>query len=489
MKTKFLFAGLVAFSIVRSAIAADPSTDAKNSWPQWRGPLATGVAPLADPPNEWSETKNVKWKVKIPGAGSSTPAIWGNKVFILTAIATGKKPEKKTAEFLGNAAPYGDGTNAETPRPEFQPRREGRPPGRDGFRGGPGGPGGFRGGPGGGRGEAPSELYQFVILCIDRNTGKTIWQKIAREEVPHEGTQQNNTFASASPITDGKHVFAFFGSRGLYCYDMDGNLKWSKDFGNMQTRNGFGEGASPALHGNTLVVYWDDETENDFIIAFDAKTGDQLWKNPRKEETGWSTPLIVEHDKKFQVVVNATGKVRSYNLADGKEIWSSGGQTVNAIPTPVADMNTVYVTSGFRGSALHAIALGRTGDLTGTDAIRWSHDKNTPYVPSPLLVDSLIYFVKSTDAMLSCLDAKTGKVNFEAERLEDLNGIYASPVAAKDRVYVLGRNGVCVVLKKGNKLEIIATNKLNDKTDGSLALAGKEIFIRGAENLYCIAGK
>jgi outer membrane protein assembly factor BamB len=256
----------------------------------------------------------------------------------------------------------------------------------------------------------------------------------------------------------------------------------------MQTKMGFGEGASPALHGNAVVVNWDHEGE-DFIVALDKQTGKELWRTPRNEGTGWSTPLVVEHGGQAQVVVNATGKVRSYDLATGKEIWSCAGQTVNAIPTPVANADTLYVTSGFRGHALYAIALGRTGDLTGSDAIRWKHDKSTPYVPSPLLVDDLLYLLANNDAKLSCFDTRTGKVQFEAEPLAGLFGVYASPVSAKDRVYVLGREGTCAVLKKGPKLEFLATNKVDDKTDASPALAGGELFIRGRANLYCIGNK
>jgi outer membrane protein assembly factor BamB len=398
--------------------------------------------------------------------------VWGDRVFVLTAVPTGKKTEAVEAKPAESAAPP-----AGNP-----PSGEGQP------RGGPGGPGGPRGG-GSGRSQKPTETYQFTVLCLDRNTGKTLWQKVALETVPHEGTQPNNTFASASPVTDGKVVLAFFGSRGLHCYDMDGSLKWTKDFGQMQTKMTFGEGASPALHGDTVVVGWDDETDNDFIGAFDKRDGKQLWKTPRNEDTTWSTPLIVEHGGKFQVIVNATRKVRSYDLASGKELWSCAGQTANAIPSPVADAETVYVTSGFRGSALLAIKLGSQGDVAGTDAIRWSHNKNTPYVPSPLLVDDQIYVVKVNGGVLSCFDAKTGNANFEEERLEGISEIYASPVAAKDRVYVLGRDGKCLVLKRGPKLEILATNKLDDRTDASIAVAGKDLFVRGKQNLYCLAEK
>jgi outer membrane protein assembly factor BamB len=287
-------------------------------------------------------------------------------------------------------------------------------------------------------------------------------------------------------VTDGKILCAFFGSRGLHCYDFEGNLKWERDFGKMRTRNAFGEGASPALYGDTIVIYWDHEGA-DFITAMDKNTGKELWRQPRDEATGWSTPLIVDYKGQRQVIVNATRKVRSYDLATGKQIWECGGQTANAIPAPVASADVIYVTSGFRGSALQAIKLGRTGDLTGTDAILWSHGKDTPYVPSPLLVNNFLYVVAGNNAILSCFDAVTGQPEFEHERLEGIYSIYASPVAARGHVFVLSREGVCLVLKEGAKPDILASNKLDDQTDASMALAGKEVFVRGHHNLYCIA--
>lgn len=489
MRTLPSTSALLALALASSAAwAAAQSDEARRQWPQWRGPLANGVAPEADPPLEWSETRNVKWKVKVPGFGTSTPIIWGDKVFILTAVklarpAESPSPESSSLEtdqwFARRERERAAGYGSEGPVQLAQaPPPEGRP--RGGFRPGGGG-GGF------GRSERPSEVHQFNVLCYDRKTGRPLWQKTAREEVPHEGHHRDHGYASASPVTDGQLVLAYFGSRGLHGYDLDGNLKWSKDFGNMQTRNGFGEGASPVLHGNTVVVNWDDETDNDFIVALDKRTGKELWRTPRSDDTSWSTPLVVEHNNKFEVVVNSTRKVRSYDLETGKELWSCAGQTANAIPSPVADRDTVYVTSGFRGSALFAFALGHTGDLAGTSAVRWSYNRNTPYVPSPLLVNGQLYLVKGNEQIFSSFDAKTGKPHFEEERLAGLNGIYASPVSAKDRVYVLGRNGACAVLKQGPKLEVLATNSLDDRTDASIALVGKELFIRGHENLYCIA--
>ncbi len=430
MNARNVLLNAVVFLIAPALTAAESGGDAMQFWPQWRGPLFSGVAPQADPPLHWSETNNVKWKTAIPGEGDSTPIVWSNRVFILTAVPAGKDQ--------------------------------------------------------GGISETPAQEYQFIVLCHDRQTGRVLWQKIARQEVPHEGHQENNTYASASPVTDGTVLCAFFGSRGLHCYDFDGNLKWEKDFGKMKTRMGFGEGSSPALSGDIVVIYWDHEGD-DFITAMDKNTGKELWRQPRDEATGWSTPLIVEHDGRRQVIVNATRKVRSYDLLTGKQIWECAGQTANSIPTPVASAGVVYVTSGFKGNALQAIKLGRTGDLTGTDAILWSHNKNTPYVPSPLLVDNLLYVLSGNDAILSCFEAATGQTEFEHERLEGIHSVYASPVAAKDRVFVLSREGVCLVLKKGPKPEILATNRLDDQTDASLALAGKEVFVRGRHSLYCIA--
>ena len=434
------------------------AASADQNWPQWRGPLATGAAPAANPPTTWSETQNVKWKVKIPGSGLATPIIWENQIFIETAIATGNKPQttEKSDPTPAPAEPAQD-------NPPPRPRR------------------------GGGMGsQKPSEVYQFVLLCLDRQTGKTLWQKVAREEVPHEGHQQDNGFASYSPVTDGQSVFAYFGSRGLHCYDLKGNLKWKKEFGQMQTKMGFGEGSSPALFGNTIVINWDHEGD-DFIVALDKESGKELWRQPRDEETTWATPLIVQHEGKAQVVTAATRKIRSYDLATGKQIWEGPGLTPNVIPSPVAADGIVYLTSGFRGNALFVIRLGRTGDLTGSDAILWSHHKSTPYVPSPLLDAGKLYFFSNNNGVLSCFDAKSGRPLIDAERVEGLQGVYASPVSASGRVYLVGRNGTTVVIKNSDKLEILATNHLDEKIDASPALAGKDLFLRGHDFLYCIA--
>ncbi|HWB03345.1 MAG TPA: PQQ-binding-like beta-propeller repeat protein [Verrucomicrobiales bacterium] len=460
MRSLTVLSGLLSSLALACGLLAAESAN----WPQWRGPDCTGTAPNANPPVEFSETSNVKWKIKLPGSGASTPIIWENKIFIQTAIATGKKP-------AGSAA-----SEAKPAEPPPAPPEPGR------------GPGDRRGG--GMRGAKPAEIQQFALLCFDRSNGKPLWQKTLREELPHEGHHPDHGFSSHSPVTDGTHVYAWFGSRGLHCLDMDGNVKWSKDLGKMQTRNGFGEGSSPALSGDTIVVNWDHEGE-DFVAAFNKKTGDEIWRQPRDENTTWTTPLIVEHGGKKQVVVSASTRIRSYDLASGKEIWSCAGMTANVIPTPLVSGDTVYVTSGFMGAALLAIKLGSAGDLTGTPAITWQHAKRTPYVPSPLLANGRLYFYSGNKAELSCFDAKTGKPFIEAERVPGIGsiGVYSSPAAAADRVYLTGRDGAVVVVKQSDKLEVLATNKLDEAFEASPAIVGKELYLRGHSALYCIAEK
>ncbi len=432
---------LAAAAIIGGFAAQALAAPADDFWPAMRGPQATGVSSKASPPLTWSETSNIKWKVKIPGAGSASPVVWGDRVFVQTAIPT-KTP---------NAPSTGGGMGGLT-----------QPP--------------------------PKDPLQFVIQCLDRQTGKLLWQQVACEQAPHEGTHSDGTYASASSVTDGQHVWAFFGSRGLYCYDMDGKLVWKQDLGRMKILMGFGEGCSPTLYGDTLVVNWDHEGES-FIIALNKLTGETLWKQPRDEKTSWAMPLVVEYQGAAQVITAATSKVRSYDLKTGKLLWECTGLTKNVIPTPVAADGMVYCMSGYSGFSLLAIRLGGTGDLTSTDSIAWRYAKNTPYVPSPLLYDGRLYFFASNNNVLTCLNAKTGKPLIDAAKIDALVGVYSSPVAADGRVYLVGRNGTTVVIKAADTLEILATNKLEEKIDATPALVGPDIFLRGKEYLYCIGPK
>ncbi len=420
--------------------------EAQDNWPTWRGPLASGVSPTGNPPLTWSETQNIRWKVPVPGKGTSSPIVWGDRIFFLTAIETDRvgMPEPVQTSESNEPAPFHGGKN-------------------------------------------PKNVYKFDVVCLDRSDGKTLWQKTACETVPHEGHHPNHGFASYSPVTDGTCVWASFGSRGVHCYDLNGEHKWSRDLGRMKTKMMFGEGSSPALAGDALIVVMDHEGDS-FIHALDKHTGRTLWKQARDEDTAWATPAIATVESRMQVIVSATNRIRSYDAGTGAMIWQCGGQTQNVIPSPIVSSGLVFCTSGFRGSELQAIELGHAGDLTGTSAIRWQVSKATPYVPSPILYGDNLYVCSMNKAAISCYHAETGRLNFAQENLDAVKDIYASPVGAAGRVYFVGRKGVTQVIANAEKLDILATSKLDDEFDASPAVAGSQIFLKGKRSLYCISG-
>ncbi len=423
-----------------AAALALPQAVADDPWPQWRGPRASGVAPQGDPPVVWGEGQNVRFKLEIPGRGHSTPVIWGDRIFLTTAVPRG--------EAAAAAAPDADGAHDN---------------------------------------QAPLFSLDFVVLAVDRSKGTVLWRRTVRSERPHEGTHVTGSWASASPVTDGERVFAHFGSRGLYALDVQGELLWQKDLGDMQIFHGHGEGSSPALHGDTLVVNWDHQGGS-FVVALDKRTGKERWRTARDEITSWSTPLIVEHGGKPQVVISATQHTRSYDLATGALIWECAGLSRNVVASPVAEDGLVYVANSYDWQALQAIRLAAAkGDITGTDAVAWTRDRDTPYVPSPLLYDGTLCFLKHNQGFLTCVDAKSGAVQFGPQRLEGLDSVFASPVGAAGRIYVASRNGATAVIRRAAKFELLALNRLDDSFSASPAIAGRELYLRGERNLYCIA--
>jgi len=272
----------------------------------------------------------------------------------------------------------------------------------------------------------------------------------------------------------------------MYCFDLEGKLQWKKKLDNVSTRLSFGEASSPVAHRDLVVLDRDNETSS-ALLAMDAKTGETRWQAKRDEVSAWATPLIVEHAGKVQVITNASRRVTSYDLATGKVLWECGGQVANVTPSPVPFGDNVICMSGYRGSAALAISLDSMGDVTGSDKVAWKFDRDTPYVPSPLLYGDMLYFNKLNNGILTCLDAKTGKPVIESTRLQGLSNVYASPVAAAGRVYFVGRDGTTLVLKHGTAVEILATNKLDDLIDASPAIVGKQLLLRGQNHLYCFA--
>ncbi len=444
--SRFVF--LTVFLCLTAALVTESASGASGSdyWPTWRGPQATGAARKGNPPVTWSETRNIKWKVKLPGEGTSSPVVWGDSIFFLTAIKTDKK-----------GTPTSDTEDTDSNR-------------RQPFHGG----------------RRPTNVYKFDIVCLNRKAGKVLWQKTVREEMPHEGHHPTHGFASYSPVTDGKYVWASFGSRGVHCYDVDGNHRWSRDLGKLRAKMMFGEGSSPALIGDVLIVVMDHEGDS-FIYALNKETGKTIWKQARDEVTSWATPIAATVNRKIQVIISATKFIRSYDVKTGDVVWQCSGQTGNVIPSPVSGFGKVFCTSGFRGSALQAIELGKTGDLSGSAAVTWQINEATPYAPSPLLYGDKIYVCSGNRAIVSCYQAETGKPNFVKQSLKGMGGMYSSPVGVADRVYFVGRDGVSQVIKHSEKFEVLATNTLDDGFDASPAVVGDELYLKGKQHLYCIA--
>lgn len=417
--------------ITAATIGAEPSNYAAN-WPNWRGPGHRGVAATAAPLH-WSKTQNVKWKAAIPGKGHSTPVIWGEKLFLTTAVPV-ESPNDPAVLTGARIVPH-----------------------------------------------------KFTVICFDRNTGKVLWERVATTQTPHEGFHDTyGSFASNAPITDGEHVYAYFGSRGLYVYDLEGNLAWKKDFGvKMQMRRGFGEGAAPVLHGNTIVIVFDQEAGS-FILAIDKRNGKELWRKSRDEVSTWAQPLVVEHQGREQVIANGDNRVRSYDLKTGELIWECAGLGTNAIPVPVQFEDMVIVMTGHREPNLLTIRLGGKGDITGSEFVVWTNDRGNSYSASPVLQDGMLY-VLTDRGMLSNFDARTGAKHYHQQRLPQPYQFKASPTAADGKLYLASEAGDVIVVNMGKTFEVLATNKMPDQTFiASPVVVGGDLYLRSQDTLYCI---
>ena len=408
-------------------------------WPQWRGPLATGEAPHASPPLDWNETKNVRWKIPLPYRGHSSPVIWGNHIFLTGTIAQGDP----------------------LPVPE-------QPPGAH-------------------NNVDPKRVLRFMVACVDLKNGSLIWEKAVRSAQPHQSTHESSSWASASPVTDGERVFAFFGSNGLYALDLNGSVLWEKDFGDMQVKHGHGEGASPALFGNTLILNWDHEGDS-FVVAIDKRTGNEQWRKPRDEPTSWATPIIVEVDGNPQAIVSGTTALRGYDLHTGEVIWHCAGLSNNVVASPVFSDGILYAGSSYNIQSLLALDLkGAKGNLRKSRHALWTRQHRTPYVPSPLFYKKHLYFLRHYQAILTRVVGKTGEEPNGPVRLLGILNLYASPVAADGRIYFTDQQGVTLVISWNKAPEVLSLNRLNDSFNASAALVGDSIILRGENFLYRIA--
>ncbi len=452
MRIRMKLAWLLMLCLMGSALNVPPpaagASDKGTNWPQWRGPESSGISPEMNLPTEWSATKNIEWKTPLPGRGHSSPVIWGNKIFLTTSLEGPVITDAKApTHFLrGKEFLHPDSVGAD-------------------------------------------HSYTLKVLALDARTGKILWERTAYEGTVYDNRHKKNTYASPTPATDGHHLYVFFGSEGLYCYDFRGNLIWKASLGPMGTM-GMGTGISPVLYENLVIVQCDQEFEGEgaFTAAVDKKTGKQVWRSERKEAATWATPLLVRAPERTELVASGAYRIVSYDPATGRELWRTEGLMSNAIPSPVANREMVFVSAGYPAKKVIAIRLGGSGDLTATPNIVWKYDKGTAYVPSPILYGEHLYLM-TDKGLVTCLDARTGQVKYEGARVPVPATFSASPVAFEGKILMTSEDGDTFVIKAGPVHEVLRTNSLGEPVYASPAIAEGRLFIRGEKHLYCIREK
>ncbi len=427
--------------------AFDPEAVPKgDNWPQWRGSEGTGVSTEANLPMEWSNTKNLKWKIPLPGRGHSSPIVWGNRIFL-------------TAEIEGEVVP---GAQAVKHIVDGQEYKHPDAVGAD-------------------------RQHTLKVICIDRDIGKLLWEQTAYEGTVYDDRHRKGSHASPTPATDGQYVFAYFGTEGLYCYDFNGKQLWKAAPGQIATL-GMGTGTSPVLFENLVILQCDEDNgEKSFIVAYDKKTGKEAWKMPRKVQASWSTPLIVRAPQRTEMITSGNELIISYDPKTGRELWRTKGHESNAIATPVTGHGMVFVSAGFPLKRTIALKLGASGELDSSNAnLAWRYNKGTAYVPSSILYGDYLYLM-SDRGLLTCVDARTGQVIYEGARLPMPATFTASPVACEGRILLTSEDGDTFVIKAGPQHEVLATNSIEEPVYASLAVSNGMIFIRGEKNLYCVS--
>lgn len=436
---------VVGLSMALAGVSVFSEKAAAGNWPQWRGPDGSGISTEKNLPSVWTPTTNIKWKTPIDGRAHSSPIVWGNRVFLTTAVEGAVVPGAKAVKHTvdgGKEFLHPDSVGAD-------------------------------------------RKHAFKVIALNRESGKIVWEQTAWEGTPYDNRHRKSSYAASTPATDGKMVYAFFGTEGLYAYDFKGKLAWKAQLGNLGTV-GMGTGTSPILFDNLVIVQADEENgEASFIVALDKKTGKEVWKKERKVQVSWSTPLLARTAKRAELITSGTESVIAYDPANGAELWRHKGLESNAIPSPVANADMAFLVAGFPAKVAYAIRLGQSGDLTGTPNVPWTYAKGTAYVPSPILYGDYLYL--TTDrGILTCIDAKTGEVKYEGGRIPVPATFTASPVAFEGKILMTSEDGDTFIVKAGPKHEILGTNSVGEPVYASPAIADGHIFIRGEKNIYCI---
>jgi len=417
------------------------------NWPSWRGPGGLGISSEKGIPSKWDPEKNIKWKVEVPGLGHSSPIVWGDRIFVTTAVNSDPKE-----------ATWQKGFPFSQRRPDV------------------------------------SDI-SWKVFCFDKESGKLLWEQTPITRKPVRPRQIKNSYASQSPVTDGTYVYVFFGDQGMYCYDFNGKLIWNCDLGSFTMRSDWGTSSSPVLYKNYVIQTCDQETGKSFIVALDKKTGKTVWKTDREELSSWSTPYLYDQGARPELIVNATKAIRSYDPETGKLLWECrGAATSITVPVPTSYNGLLIVSSGYvaeQPRPITAIRPGASGDITlkqgetKSDAIAWRQSMAAPYVPSPVAYDGRIYILFD-QGFIACYDANTGREIYGKTRIGVGATFSASPVAMDGMLFCGSEDGDVFVIKAGDKYELLATNSLGESIMASPAVSGGKMFIRTTGHLYCI---
>jgi outer membrane protein assembly factor BamB len=420
---------------------------AQQNWPQLRGPRSLGVSENSNLPDEWTATKNVQWHSDVPGRGWSSPVVWGNRVFITTVVSAGDTEEPKKGLYFG-----------------------------------------------GNRSKPPTAEHKWTVYCLDLKSGNVLWNRIVNEGVPKTGLHIKNSYASETPVTDGEHLYAYFGNVGVFCLTMDGKEVWSKEFDPHKTRYGWGTAASPVLHKDRLYIV-NDNDDASYLLALDKKTGEQIWRTPREEKSNWATPFVWENKLRTEIITPGTGKFRSYDL-DGKLLYEFGGGSSITIATPYSKFGMLYVSSGYildRKKPIFAIKPGASGDIslksdeTSNDYVAWCQKQAAPYNPTTLIYGEFVYVLLDR-GFLACYDAQTGEQVYDRQRLPRGRAFTSSPWAYNGKIFCLNEYGETFVVQAGREFKLLHTNSLGEEEMcmATPAIAGDRLIIRTEQRMFCL---
>ncbi len=425
-------------------LAPAPDSGTTN-WPQWRGPQGQGVAEGKNLPSEWSASAHVAWKTALPGRGHSSPIVWDKTIFLTTAEQGDPiegRPKGKTHKI---------------PEDFVHPDAQGY-----------------------------DHKQIMKVLALNAVTGKILWEKTVYNGPTFDSAHRAGSFASPTPVTDGKYVYSFFGPEGLYAHDFQGKEIWKASVGEFGSVS-VGYGSSPVLYENLVIVLCDDDTgANSTIQAFDKKTGKQVWSSKRPVEVTWTTPVLAKTAKRTELLTNGNEFIISYDPATGKELWRAPGLESNAIATPLVKDDIAVFSTGYPKKKTIAIRLGGSGDLKGTPNILWSYTKGTGYTPSEILYGDYVYLL-ADNGVLTCLDLKTGEVKYDNGRPAKAGRYTSSPIAYDGKILITSEEGDTTVVQTGPEFKVLNTNSVDEPVYASIAVAGGSLYIRGVNDLFKIA--